>query len=104
MVNKKNKKELKEKAVRQEVKKAMTEVRDTFATSTTLIISALTFVASFAWRDFTRAAFEYFEKYISGWGELLGQFIYACTVTLIVVLIVKRLKKVQSKVGGESIK
>ena len=90
--------------VKKEVDKAFLEVKDTFATSTSLIISALTLVASLAWNDFAKAVFDYFKSSLNKWGELVGLFLYAAIVTLIVVLIVKRLKGVKEKVGGDSIK
>ncbi len=90
--------------VKKEARRAVSEVKDTFATSASLIISALTLVASLAWNDFAKAVFEHFKDRLSIWGELIGLFIYASVVTIIVVLIVKRLKGVKKKVGGESIK
>ena len=85
-------------------KKVFVDVKDTFATSSTLIISAMTLVASLAWNEFFKAVFERFKDKLNLWGELIGLFLYALIVTLIVVVIVKRLKSVNSKVGGKSIK
>lgn len=85
-------------------KKAVDDIKDTFASSTTLLMSALTFVAALAWRDFANGVFEKYKDALSGWGETFGLFLYAVIVTLIVVLIVRRLKQIQERVGGESIK
>lgn len=88
----------------QEMQDAVSEVKSTFATSTTFIISALSFVAALAWRDVANALFEHLKEKISGWGETIGLLIYAILVTLIAVFVVRRLKKIQKRVGGKSIK
>jgi hypothetical protein len=41
---------------------------------------------------------------MKGWGEIIGMFLYAMTVTIIAVIIVRRLQKFQEKIGGASIK
>jgi len=85
-------------------KQAIGDVRDTFASSTTLLMSSLTCGAAFAWRDFASALFERYKEKLSGWGETFGLFLYATLITLVIVLIIQRLKKIQKVVGGKSIK
>lgn len=90
--------------VRTEMRQAMREVKNTFASSTSFIISALTLVAGLAWNDVAKALFSKLKEQISGWGETIGLLIYAVVVTLIAVITIRRLKKIQNAVGGKSIK
>lgn len=85
-------------------RQAAREFRNTFASTTTLFMSSLTLVAGLAWNDFAKALFSRLERQFSGWGETIGLFLYALVVSIIVVLVVQRLKKIQEAVGGESIK
>lgn len=90
--------------VRTEMRQAFREVKNTFASSTSFIISALTLVAGLAWNDVAKALFAKLKEHISGWGETIGLLIYAVAVTLIAVIAIRRLKKIQNAVGGKSIK
>lgn len=84
--------------------KALAEIRNTFASTTALIISSLTLVAGLAWNDVAKTVFENLKEKLSGWGQTIGQVLYAIVVTVIVVIIVQRLRKIQKAVGGETIK
>jgi ABC-type Fe3+ transport system permease subunit len=90
--------------VKAEIKQAFEEAKSTFASTTSLIISALTLVAGLAWNDVAKALFERLKEKLSGWGETVGLFLYALSVTAIAVLIIHRLRKIQKVVGGKSIK
>ncbi|MDD3647057.1 MAG: DUF5654 family protein [Candidatus Dojkabacteria bacterium] len=92
------------RTIRGEINHAKEEVRVTLASTTSLIISALTLVAGLAWNDVAKALFERLKEKFSGWGETIGLLLYALVVTVIVVLVVQRLKTLQEKVGGKSIK
>ncbi|MBU0975504.1 MAG: DUF5654 family protein [Patescibacteria group bacterium] len=94
----------KRRTIRGEISHAKEEVRDTLASTTSLIISALTLVAGLAWNDVAKALFEKLKENLSGWGETVGLFLYAVVVTVIVVLVVQRLKTLKEKVGGRAIK
>lgn len=106
MATKKRKKTTKKRkrTIRGEIVHAKEEFRDTLASTTALIISALTLVAGLAWNDVAKALFERLKERLSGWGEIVGLLIYAISVTVIVVLVVQRLKALKEKVGGKSIK
>lgn len=90
--------------VRTETRRAFGEIKNTFASSTSFIISALTLVAGLAWNDVAKALFERLKEHVSGWGETIGLLIYAVIVTLIAVVAIRRLKKIKNVVGGKSIK
>jgi hypothetical protein len=90
--------------VRDEVAKSIAEAKATFASTTSLIISALTLVAGLAWNDVMKTIFVKLKPLLSGWGETIGLLLYAVTVTLIAVIIVRRLQKIKQVVGGRSIK
>jgi hypothetical protein len=94
----------KNEVLKLEVQNAVSEARNTFASTTTLITSSLTLVAGLAWNDVAKAIFEKLKVHLSGWGETIGLVLYAIIVTVIVVLVVQRLKKIQKVVGGKSIK
>ncbi len=100
MATKRKKKNL----IRNEIRDAIYEVKSTFASTTSFIISALTLVAGLAWNDVAKALFSKLKKELSGWGETIGLFLYALVVTLIAVIIIRRLKAIKKAVGGESIK
>ena len=53
--------------VRTEMRQALSEVKNTFASSTSFIISALTLVAGLAWNDVAKALFSKLKEKISGW-------------------------------------
>lgn len=97
-------KKKKENIIKREVKEAVQEVKSTFVSSTSFIISALTLVAGLAWNDVAKAYFEQLKEKFSGWGETIGLLLYAMFVTLVAVILVRRLKKIQKKMDGESIK
>lgn len=90
--------------IKSEVKQAIEEAKSTFASTTTLIISALTLVAGLAWNDVAKALFSKLKEKLSGWGETIGLLLYALLVTVIAVLVIHRLRKIQKAVGGKSIK
>jgi len=92
------------KLIRTEIRQAFGEVKNTFASSTSFIISALTLVSGLAWNDFAKTLFSNLKQKISGWGETIGLLIYAVVVTLIAVIAIRRLKKIQNAIGGKSIK
>jgi hypothetical protein len=93
-----------EQRVKSEIRRAVREVRSTFASTASLIISALTLVAGLAWNDVAKAYFSQLKEKLSGWGEAVGLFAYAMLVTIIAVVIIHRLRNLQKAVGGESIK
>jgi NADH:ubiquinone oxidoreductase subunit 6 (subunit J) len=96
--------EKKNKGFKSEVKEALNEVKATFASGTAFIISALTLVAGLAWNDVAKALFSKLKEEVSGWGETIGLLLYALCVTIVSVIIVRRLQKLQKVVGGRSIK
>ncbi|MBN2015279.1 hypothetical protein JW766_00400 [Candidatus Dojkabacteria bacterium] len=93
-----------EQRVKAEIRRAVREVKDTFASTASLIISALTLVAGLAWNDVAKAYFSKLKEHLSGWGETVGLFLYALVVTIIAVVIIHRLRQIQKVVGGKSIK
>lgn len=93
-----------EERARIEISRTMKEVKDTFASSTTLIMSSLTLVAGLAWNDVAKAYFSQLKEKMSGWGEAVGLLLYAIVVTAIAVIVIHRLQKIQEAVGGKSIK
>jgi Flp pilus assembly pilin Flp len=88
---------------RREIKKALAEVKSTFTSSTSFMISALSLVAGLAWNDVAKALFSKLKEKLSGWGETVGLLLYAALVTFIAVIMINRLKKVQNIVKGASI-
>jgi hypothetical protein len=99
-----NDKKCKERKMRPEMKRALSEVKATVASGTSFIVSALTLVAGLAWNDVAKGLFERLKERFSGWGETIGLVIYASVVTVIAVLLIRRLRKIQEVVGGKSIK
>lgn len=97
-------KKVNESKVKVEIKEAIDEAKSTFASTTSLIISALTLVAGLAWNDVAKALFERLKETLSGWGETIGLLLYALVVTIIAVLVIHRLQKIQKAVGGKPIK
>lgn len=98
------KRKTKDSKIKTEIKEAVEEVKNTFASTTSLIISALTLVAGLAWNDVAKALFSQLKEKLSGWGETVGLLLYALVVTSIAVLVIHRLRKIQKAVGGKSIK
>lgn len=78
---------------------AVAEARETAATTLTLIISSLTLVAGLAWNE---AIKKFAEIYIARWfkdfGELIGLIIYAIVLTIVTVIVIGRLRAVNSKI------
>jgi F0F1-type ATP synthase assembly protein I len=102
--DKKKQQNTRDQRIRSQFGSAAREAKDTLATTTTLIISALTLVAGLAWNQVASALFGKLQEKLSGWGEIVGLVIYASLVTFVVVLIVQRLKKIQERIWGKSIK
>ena len=100
----KSKKQNENNFVKKELNHAVVEVKDTVASSTAFVISSLTFVAGLAWNDFAKAMFSKLSDHLQGWGEILGLFLYAMMVTIIAVIVIRRLQKLKEKIGGKSIK
>lgn len=100
----KKKKQTAETRIKAEMRRTLKEVKDTFSSTASLIISALTLVAGLAWNDVAKAYFSRLKEKLSGWGEAVGLFLYAFVVTVIAVIIIHRLRKIQKAVGGKSIK
>lgn len=94
----------KKKKAKKKENVAVVEAKATLASSTAFIISAITLVAGLAWNEFFKSIFERLEPYFSDWGESVGLFLYALCVTLIAVIIIRRLRVLRDKIGGESIK
>ena len=90
--------------VKKKSNKVVYEAKSTIVTSTSFIISSITLIAGLAWNEVIKALFSKLQKFMSGWGETVGLFIYAVIVTIIAVVVISRLKKFQEAVGGESIK
>jgi hypothetical protein len=44
------------------------------------------------------------KEHLSGWGETVGLILYATLVTVIAVILIRRLRKIQAMVGGKPIK
>ena len=104
MADNKKKRQTADERFRAEIRRTMSEVKDTFASTATLIISALTLVAGLAWNDVAKAYFSQLKEKLSGWGETVGLLLYAMIVTIIAVIIVHRLQKIKKAVGGKSIR
>ncbi len=100
----KGEKQIEEIKLKSRMQNSFKDIRDTFASTTSLIISSLTLVAGLAWNDVAKAYFSRLKEKLSGWGEAIGLFLYAMTVTLIAVVVIHRLRKIQKTVGGKSIK
>jgi len=80
------------------VKKVLTKIRETERefrqTIVTLILGGFGLVAALAWNDAIQSFFNAFFPKSSG---LIGKFIYAIIITLIVVVVSMRLKKIVEK-------
>lgn len=73
----------------------LNDTKDTLHTSMKLLTSALTLVASLAWNEAIKIFIDStVKKWLPEAGEIVGKFIYAVIVTLIVVFIVNRIKKI----------
>jgi len=94
----------KRNVIKEEIVEAVSQVKDTVASTTALIISSLTLVAGLAWNEVAKAIFDKLKQYFSGWGEIFGLILYALAVTIVIVFIVSRLKKIKEKIGGKAIK
>lgn len=87
------------------MKVVVEDTKSTINSTLALITSSLTLVAGLAWNSvFTQIFDTYLKKKLSEFGQVLGLLLYAIILTIIVVLVVTRLKKLQSKIGGKSIK
>lgn len=75
----------------EEIKKTEREFREK---AVTLILGGFGLVAALAWNEAIKSLFEtFFEKS----NELIGKFVYAIIVTVIVVVVSIRLKKISEK-------
>ena len=75
----------------EEIKKTEREFREK---TITLILGGFGLVAALAWNEAIKSLFEtFFEKS----NELIGKFIYAIIVTVVVVIVSIKLKKVSEK-------
>ncbi len=75
----------------EEIKKTKREFTEK---TITLILGGFGLVAALAWNEAIKSLFEtFFEKS----NELIGKFIYAITITIIVVIVSMRLKKIAEK-------
>jgi len=75
--------------------KEIEEVKREFTEKTiTLILGGFGLVAALAWNEAIKSLFETFFKKNN---ELIGKFIYAIIVTVIIVLVSMRLKKIAGK-------
>ncbi|MEI6462139.1 MAG: DUF5654 family protein [bacterium] len=84
---------------------ALSDARDTLNTTLAFVTSALTLAASLAWNDliitfFQKVLFVQFQTA----GLIFGQALYALIITVIAVFAINKLKNLQSKIGGKSIK
>ena len=77
----------------------VSEAREAATTTLKLMTTALTLVAGLAWNEVIKKFSEvYIAKWFSGAGEIVGLLIYAVVLTVIVVLVVSRLKKINAKI------
>ena len=74
-----------------EIKKTEEEVRKTIAT---LILGGFGVVAALAWNE---AIQSFFNTFFPKGGGLVGKFIYAFFITIIVVLVSLQLRKISEK-------
>lgn len=75
-----------------EIKKTGEEMRKTMIT---LILGGFGLVAALAWNDAIQSFFNAF--FPKGSGGLIGKFIYALIITIIVVIVSLQLKKISEK-------
>jgi len=75
----------------EEIKKTEREFREK---TITLILGGFGLVAALAWNEAIKSLFETFFKKSN---ELIGKFIYAMIVTVIIVVVSMRLKKIAEK-------
>lgn len=83
------KKEIKE--AQKEIKEVQREFKERTAT---LILAGFGMIAALAWNEAIKSLFE---AYLPKSGELLGKFLYAAVITLIVVVISRYLGKISEK-------
>jgi len=81
----------------EEIKKTERELREK---TITLILGGFGLVAALAWNEAIKSLFETFFPKKS---ELIGKFIYAIIVTIIVVLVSLQLKKISEKKSNSSL-
>jgi len=79
----------------EEIKKTKEEFKET---SITLILGGFGLVAALAWNEAIKSLVETFFQKNS---ELMGKFIYAIIVTVVVVIVSMRLKKIVDKTDDE---
>ncbi|MBN1915859.1 hypothetical protein JW796_02570 [Candidatus Dojkabacteria bacterium] len=81
---------------------AVAEAKETATTTLKLIISSLTLVAGLAWNQVIK---KFAEVYIASWfkdfGELVGLLIYAIVLTVVTVLVIGRLRVVDSRIKAK---
>ncbi|MEI6887288.1 MAG: DUF5654 family protein [bacterium] len=84
---------------------ALSDARDTLNTTLAFVTSALTLAASLAWNELILSFFKnvLFVQFQTA-GLILGQALYALIITVIAVFAINKLKNLQNKIGGKSIK
>lgn len=77
----------------------VSEAKDAAFTTVKLMTSALTLVAGLAWNEVIKKFTEvYIAKWFAGAGEVVGLLIYAVVLTIVVVIVVNRLRKIKGKI------
>jgi len=80
----------------------VSEAREAATTTLKLMTTALTLVAGLAWNEVIKKVSEiYIAKWFAGAGEVVGLLIYAVVLTVIVVLVVNRLKKISGRIKSK---
>jgi len=97
------------KQLQGQVKQLEAQSKDTgkifLATTTALITSAFALVAALAWNTAIQALFDLIYPPQAGQGvkAVIGQFIYAVVITLVVVTVIYQFTKLNKRVGGQSL-
>ena len=77
--------------IKKEIKETQKELKERIAT---LVLAGFGLATALAWNEAIKSLFE---TYLPKSGELLGKFLYALLITLIVVIISRYLGKISEK-------
>jgi hypothetical protein len=81
------------------------DARDSMLTTFKLVVSALTLVSALAWNEAIKGIFDLLkENEIFKNTGFLAPFVYAVIVTLVTIIVINRLKKIEKKLDEKEAK
>lgn len=76
------------------------DTKDSISTTVKLVISALTLVSALAWNEAIKGVFELLkENELFKNTGFLAPFVYAIVVTLITILVINKIQKIEKKIA-----